>query len=627
MNSYLSLLIITLTTLTFASHCGHSDHHEVSHQPNPPAFSQIILATAEEIAQGQVVENEYLVAFRQDPTPNTIHLDFEDTVWQKNTEYYNDFVDTGLAENIHLLSTIPSMAHLDDGSIQLSHQTTIPYFRTEDFTTIPNRAQVEISLIKFASATRAQRVLAHLFSQKKIWFAEPNRIVNTQQTSDTTCSSIEGGAQQLHCKLQKYQNVTNYHITNTKINQALDYIARQPNNVLARIARRPPVIAILDSGVDVRHPALLGRAADLTQLSSSNACGDHQRGCRVELDVESADFPKGVLGDGLSYPIGTSDHGERCDPKIEKCGHGTQAASLAVGFAPDLGIYGACPFCQFIAVKIALGTQIKKSKPGGIRTDAIIRGLQFVSLFRHNDNYVIRVVNNSHGSQVYSRSIAMLTRTLSSNKHKGMVIVGAAGNEDSSYRAYPAGYGSVISVANIDQKNKKHISSNYGKWIDISAPGDKLRVATPGNDSASMTGTSFSAPIVSGVAGLLLALHPEADAKHISNVLLNTADDSIYSSDVNPDYHQVTTNHENLLLLGKGIVDAERAVKNVFGDPSNPYFRYRVNGCSSLGMTPIHSPKFKLSTPPTHNSVWWFIMIFIILLPGLQPLYYYYVKK
>lgn len=596
-------VIIALTTAILTTHCGDAQltmAEQPSHQP------PLVFATDAEITSGAVAAHEYIVAFRHRPAPDLTHDDFTATLWQKNLDYYHDFVDTGLATDIHLLAALPFADPPSLHPSAMPHQAILPQFGQEDLNTLTMPPYTEISLLTFNSAHQARQVLTHLLQNNKIWFAEPNRIT-TLSAKEPTCASIEGETQKFNCTLQKYQSVKNYHITQTKVNKALDYIARLPNDVISRITKQPPIIAILDSGVDIKHPALHGRTADLTRSFPSKACGDFSRGCRVERDLKASQLPKDTLGDGQSYPIGATDYGQRCN--LSNCGHGTQAAGLAVGFAPDQNIYGACPFCQIIPIKLTLSKKVDKNNAGAIKNDAIIRALQFVSLFRQDDNYVIRVINNSYGTPQHSRSVAMLTHTLSSHKHKGMVIVAAAGNEDSSYRRYPAGYGSVVSVANIDANQQKHTTSNYGKWVDIAAPGTELNTADPGGSSTATTGTSFSAPIVSGVAGLLLAINPEAEAKHIINTILNSADNGIYSSEINPDYSLRTRDLNYMVLLGRGLVDAEKAAKQVSGHVSNPNFNYRIGGgCASLGLAGAR--------PPHHNQRRWWWFIWLICLPS-----------
>ena len=109
-----------------------------------------------------------------------------------------------------------------------------------------------------------------------------------------------------------------------------------------------------------------------------------------------------------------------------------------------------------------------------------------------------------------------------SNKMKGGIVIFAAGNENSSGRWYPACFDFVLSVAAVTSQGKKAYYSNYGDWVDISAPGgDYYNTGREGGAAANearvvlstlpkgkygyMQGTSMACPHVSGVAALILS--------------------------------------------------------------------------------------------------------------------------
>ncbi|MBV5331808.1 S8 family serine peptidase, partial [bacterium] len=128
---------------------------------------------------------------------------------------------------------------------------------------------------------------------------------------------------------------------------------------------------------------------------------------------------------------------------------------------------------------------------------------------------------------------------------KGSVVVFSAGNDNLSSVGYPGYLSTVIAVgaSNMCDQRKTPTSdicngwenwgSNYGSALDISAPGvwlystDIMGSAgySSGNYHSSFNGTSGAAPVVSGVAGLVLSADPSLTADEVQDILQRTADD------------------------------------------------------------------------------------------------------
>jgi len=132
---------------------------------------------------------------------------------------------------------------------------------------------------------------------------------------------------------------------------------------------------------------------------------------------------------------------------------------------------------------------------------------------------------------------------------KGVVVVAAAGNAAIDIENFGfAAMDEVIAVASTDLEDKRAVFSNWGAKIDISAPGlDVLSLRArrtdfmdgiPGMTYAAeaayvgddnryyrASGTSFSAPIVTGVASLIIGNRPELTGEEVKRILLNSARD------------------------------------------------------------------------------------------------------
>ena len=80
-------------------------------------------------------------------------------------------------------------------------------------------------------------------------------------------------------------------------------------------------------------------------------------------------------------------------------------------------------------------------------------------------------------------------------------------------------------MAASDRNDNRASFSQYGKRnVDIAAPGVDIWSCKPGGDYQFMSGTSMATPHVSGVAGLVASMYPEASAEELKARILNGAD-------------------------------------------------------------------------------------------------------
>jgi hypothetical protein len=108
----------------------------------------------------------------------------------------------------------------------------------------------------------------------------------------------------------------------------------------------------------------------------------------------------------------------------------------------------------------------------------------------------------------------------------GAIIVAAAGNDNSSITTYPAGYDGVIAVANTMPSDQRNGDSNYGSWVDISAPGTDILSPTSilSFSYDYFSGTSMACPMVAGLIALMKSYKPNATNEEIIDCLLSSAD-------------------------------------------------------------------------------------------------------
>jgi len=154
-------------------------------------------------------------------------------------------------------------------------------------------------------------------------------------------------------------------------------------------------------------------------------------------------------------------------------GHGTAVASLAQEVAPS---------AQLISVRVSddYGKADSFALAAGILA-AIDAGAQ--------------IINISMGT---TENNPLIEDAVLYAHERDILIVAASGNSEQSEACYPAAYPSVISVGAVDARGEHLDFSNYGTYLSVTAPGFAIEAAWPGNQYYLISGTSASAPIVTG---------------------------------------------------------------------------------------------------------------------------------
>ncbi|HER2169508.1 TPA: S8 family serine peptidase, partial [Streptococcus pyogenes] len=106
-----------------------------------------------------------------------------------------------------------------------------------------------------------------------------------------------------------------------------------------------------------------------------------------------------------------------------------------------------------------------------------------------------------------------------------VVLIAAAGNENTSQPSYPAVYPEVLSVAAVSYTGQRAPFSNYGDYIDVTAPGVQISSTYFNQQYAALSGTSMASPHAAGLAGLLLSANPDLTNREVIDIIKNTAYD------------------------------------------------------------------------------------------------------
>ncbi|MBI3546413.1 MAG: S8 family serine peptidase [Gammaproteobacteria bacterium] len=264
------------------------------------------------------------------------------------------------------------------------------------------------------------------------------------------------------------------------------------------------IVAVIDTGVVLNHPDLAGKFVDGYDFISdpTNA-----------LDGDGIDPNPNDPGDSLTS--GTSSF------------HGTHVAgTIAAATDNGIGVAGISWGAKIMPLRV-LGVQ------GGTSYD-LIQAVRYAAGLSNNSGVIptqrADIINLSLGGGGFSQNEQ---DAFSAARNAGVIVIAAAGNENTNRPSYPASYNGVISVSAIGPNLDKAFYSNFGPSIAVAAPGGDMSVDLNGdgfpdgilstlanktydaNGSAIITnnynyyqGTSMAAPHVAGVVALMKAIYP-----------------------------------------------------------------------------------------------------------------------
>ncbi|BCP99973.1 serine protease [Thermus thermophilus] len=272
----------------------------------------------------------------------------------------------------------------------------------------------------------------------------------------------------------------------------------------------PPVVAVLDTGVDKNHPD---------------------------------------LKDSLWLPNDTLDVADDDRDPTDRDGHGTAVAgALAARTNNGLGIAGVTWGGYLLPIKVFSDQGTSAELLKGVNQASAL-GARVINLS-------LCYVTWENGKEVCASSEEGyddfgLTQAIRQARSKGIVFVGASGNYNQSVVGYPASLPEVIAVGAVKVDGSRASFSNTGQTLDLVAPGDPVFTTGLGGGYGWLRGTSFSSPIVAGVVALYMSKYaserkawPSPD--QVYQCLINTAED-LGPSGWDPEY-------------GFGLLRADRAM-------------------------------------------------------------------
>jgi subtilisin family serine protease len=302
--------------------------------------------------------------------------------------------------------------------------------------TIPG---INVKVLKVPEAAR-EKVMAALQRNPHIEFAEPDYL----HAPDYISNDPYLGSQ--------------WHLSKIQAPTAWDLSSGSEN----------VIIAVIDTGVDGRHPDLQGK-----------------------------------LLSGWNFYDGNSNWSD-------VHGHGTWVAgSAAAAVNNGQGVASVAPNCPILPIRVS---------------DA--NGWAYDSKIAEAINWAA-----DRGAKVANVSFAISTsstvRSAAQNfQSRGGLVIAAAGNEGTFQSATDNPY--IVTVSATDQNDALASWSNHGNNVDLSAPGSSILTTGLGGSYVHATGTSFSSPIVAGAAALVFSAQPSFSPAAVVDVLKRSATDLGY---------------------------------------------------------------------------------------------------
>jgi hypothetical protein len=193
----------------------------------------------------------------------------------------------------------------------------------------------------------------------------------------------------------------------------------------------------------------------------------------------------------------------------ESLDHGTAVASIISGTNPRGP--GIAPAATLISIRVVDGT---------LRSDSLSFASGLLAAADHRAHLVNVSMGSSEDNPLIREAVEILQRS-------GAIIIAAAGNSGSEQAAYPAAYPGVVSVGAVDARATQVEFSNYADMLSITAPGYAVNAAAPGGNYVRMSGTSASAPFVTGAIGAVLSTSPTMiTPRQAADIVLSHADEA-----------------------------------------------------------------------------------------------------
>lgn len=429
------------------------------------------------------------------------------------------------------------------------------------------------------------KVLDVLEQSGEITYYQPNYKVTINQLPSDPYYSKQWGLSNDGTFLpetSEYQNYTKYQAlsdVDMNVPEGWEVLNEKQKNG----EKKQVVVAIIDAGVDINHE-------DLSNVIWTNP--------NEVLDGIDND------GDGRVDDIHGwnfySNSANVYESSIDDA-HGTHVAGIIVAEQNSVGVAGVASAAD---VKI-MPVKCLGGKDGNGNLNSILQGIHYAQ--EHGAD----IVNMSLGIEAgpVSEENRLFTQEIRSSD---MLFVTAAGNGDdrtgigydiTRRQVYPACVDSdnVIAVGNVRWDGRLDDSSNYSTaYVDVAAPGMAIYSTLPQNQYGYMSGTSMAAPMVTGVAAMVMANYDKLSASDVRKIINATVkkdsalDGKILTGGI-PDLYEALHSEDAkklaektppVITLSEGYIDEDsymKALNIVVTDEQNDI----VAICGDYGVLPV----------------------------------------
>ena len=356
----------------------------------------------------------------------------------------------------------------------------------------------------------ASQVIAELQENPNVEYVEPNYLLTFDEDLDYKELS------------QPTEDAT---LSRTYINDPYQVYQWQLSDSISKVydawdlskCNRNVTVAVLDSGIDATHP----------------------------------DLKNNVIG-GKSF-VGSN-------PLRDANGHGTGVAGMISSQSNNgIGTSGVSYNAKLFSLQCENGSSAYVSD--------VVKAINW--MVDNNSKYGIRIINISLGSYNYTKS---LENAINRAYNAGILCVCGSGNDGYTNKCMqPASYANTLAVGAVGSNHRRASWSNGGSALDVVAPGAQIATTGINNKYVYESGTSFSAPFVSGVAALCIAINGELTPAELKNCITSTAT-HLGSSGKNNEYGYGQVNTYSAVNKAKSLKKSVNTMYRMYNSHTGEHF-------------------------------------------------------